>query len=106
MLPSVKNDRRDPNAFYYKPNRSTNPEQSFSLECEQWRHGTEEKHVSGQLFFDLDKQKISGALVCEVHAENLPSPVRMTVPVEISIKRVKAADRARFLVQDLRKAAR
>ena len=106
MLPSVRNDRRDPNAFYYKPNRSTNPEQSFSLECEQWRHGTKEKHFSGQLFFDLDKQKISGALVCEVHAQNLPSPVRMTVPVEISTKRVKAADRARLLVQDLRKDAR
>ena len=95
-----------PMPFTISPIDPQNPEQSFSLECEQWRHGTEEKHVSGQLFFDLDKQKISGALVCEVHAENLPSPVRMTVPVEISIKRVKAADRARLLVQDLRKAAR
>ena len=106
MLPGVRNDRRDPNAFYYKPSRSTIPEQSFSLECEQWRHGTKEEHFSGHLFFTLDKQKVSGALVCEVHAENLPSPVRITVPVEISIKRLKASDRARILVQDLRKAAR
>ena len=107
LLPSVSGStRRDPNAFYYKPNRSTTPAQSFGLECEQWRHGTKEEHFSGQLFFALDRQKISGALVCEVHAENLPSPVRMTVPVEISIKRLKAADRARLLVQDWREAAR
>ena len=107
LSPSLDlNKRRDPNGFYYKPNRSTTPARSFSLECEQWRHGTKEKHFSGQLFFALDKQKIIGALVCEVHAENLPSPVRMTVPVEISIRRLNATDRARLLVQDLHKAAR
>ena len=107
LLPRLdRNNRRDPNAFYYKPNRSTTPEQSFSLECEQWRHGTEEERFSGQLFFDLDKQRVSGALVCEGHAENISSPVRMTVPVEISIKRLKAVDEARLLVQDLLEAAR
>ena len=96
------NNRRDPNAFYYKPNRPTTPEQSFGLECEQWRHGTGEEHFSGQLFFALDKKRVSGALVCEAHAENLPSPLRVTVPVEISIKRLKAADRVQLLVQSLK----
>ena len=105
-LPRVNsNNRRDPNAFYYKPNRSTTPDQSFSLECEQWRHGTEEEHFGGQLFFDLDKDKISGALACEVHAENLSSPMKRTIPVEISVKRLSAANRARFLVQELLMAA-
>ena len=105
LLTSFDRDkRRDPNAFYYKPNRLTTPERSFSLECEQWRHDTEEEHFNGQLFFALDKQEVSGALVCEVHAENLSSHVRMTVPVEISIKRLKAANKARLLVQDLLKA--
>ncbi len=107
LLPSVNsNNRRDPNAFYYKPDRSTTPEQSFSLECEQWRHGTEEEYFSGQVFFDPDKEKVSGALACEIHAENLSSPVRRTVPVEISIKRLNTADRARLLVQNLLKTAR
>ena len=101
-LPSVNsNNRRDPNAFYYKPNRPTTPDQSFSLECEQWRHGTKEEHFSGQLFFDLDKEQISGTLACEVHAENSSSPVKMTVPVEISVKRLNTANRARLLVQEL-----
>ena len=106
LLPRVdNNNRRDPNAFYYKPNRSTTPEQSFSLECEQWRHGIEEEHFSGQLFFALDQEKVTGVLTCEVHAENLSSPVRATTPVEISIKRLSTADRAQLLVQDLLKAA-
>ena len=106
-IPSFEpNKRRDPNAFYYKPNRSTRPGQSFSLECEQWRHGTEEEHFSGQLFFGLDKQMVRGTLVCEVHAENLSAPVRLTVPVEISIKRSKVVDQAQLLVRDLLKTAR
>ena len=106
LLPRVdNNNRRDPNAFYYKPNRSTTPGQSFSLECEQWRHGIEEEHFSGQLCFALDREKVTGVLSCEVHAENLSSPVRATTPVEISIKRLSTADRAQLLVQDLLKAA-
>ena len=110
LVPSVSllakdNNRRDPNTFYYKPNRSTTPEQSFSLECEQLRHGTEEKHFSGQLFFDLDEDKVSGVLACEVHAENLSSPVKMTVQVEIAIKRLSTANRAQLLIQDSLKAA-
>ena len=108
-LPSVSSNnsnRRDPNAFYYKPNRSTTPVQSFSLECEQWRHGTGEKDFSGQLFFGNDKEKVNGLLTCEVHAENLSSPAKRTVPVEISIKRLNTPDRARLLVRKLLKAAK
>ena len=105
-LPRVNsNNRRDPNAFYYKPHRSATPAQSFSLECEQWRHGTEEEHFSGQLFFDLEKEKTSGTLACEVHAENSSSPTKRTIPVEISVKRLSTADRARLLVQELLMAA-
>ena len=106
FYPSIpSNNRRDPNAFFYKPNRITTPAQSFSLECEQWRHGTEEEHFGGQLHFDLDKEKVSGALACEVHAENLSSPVKWTVPVEITIKRLNTAEQARLLVKKLQMGA-
>ena len=106
LLPNAnRNNRRDPNSFYYKPDRPTTPEQFISLECEQWRHGVEEEHFGGQVFFALDKQKVSGALVCEVHAENQSAPVRMTVPVQICIKRLKSADQARLLVQKLLQTA-
>jgi hypothetical protein len=33
--------RRDPNGFFYKPDRAKAPAAAFSLECEQWRHGIE-----------------------------------------------------------------
>ena len=100
-LPRGANPRRDPNRFYYKPNRPWTPEESFSLECEQWRHGTDEEHFIGHLFFDLDKEIIRGSLTCEIHAENLSAPVKKTIPVEISIKKLKAADHARRLIQSL-----
>ncbi len=93
--------RRDPNSFYYKPRRSTTPKRSFSLECEQWRHGTEEKVFIGELFFDLDKEKAIGELTCEVHAENLAVPVKRTFSVEITINRVKTTERARLLIKEL-----
>ena len=99
----ASNNRRDPNAFYYKPNRAPTPQQSFSLECEQWRHGTNEESFSGSLFFDLDTETIAGELTCEVHAENLSSPVKKTFPVKVSIKRVTPADHARLLIQNLQK---
>ena len=99
----ASNIRRDPNAFYYKPNRATTPQQSFSLECEQWRHGTNEESFGGSLFFDLDTATIAGELTCEVHAENLSSPVKKTFPVKIFIKRVTTADHARLLIQNLQK---
>ena len=101
-----RDNRRDPNAFYYKPGHSEDPKESFSLECEQWRHGTEEEHFSGQLFFGIDDEKAMGELSCEVHAENLPTPVMSKFPVEVSIKKLKSVDRARLLIQNLPKDLR
>lgn len=97
----VRNYRRDPNAFYYKPDRSETPEESFSLECEQWRHGAGEECFSGQLFFDRNKEEVSGAISCEIHAENLSTPEIRTFPVKISIKKLNSGDRARLLIQSL-----
>ena len=93
--------RRDPNSFYYKPKRPTQPNRSFSLECEQWRHGIEDEWFDGEFFFKHDTGTISGVLSCEVHAGNLSKPVRRRFPVEISIKSVNSRDRAQELVDEL-----
>ena len=93
--------RRDPNTFYYKPNDSTSPQESFSLECEQWRHGTDAEYFEGRIFFDLDVEKIKGILECEIHAQNLSAPVREHFPVAISIRKAHTEDRARVLIQTL-----
>ena len=46
-LPPLADRRRDPNAFFYKPNRPTTPGDSITLECDQWRHSTGAQHFSG-----------------------------------------------------------
>ena len=102
MLPMRdKGPRRDPNAFYFKPNRPKTPQESFSLECEQWRHGADEEYFEGRISFNFDAEKIEGALLCEIHAENLSKPVQKVVPVKISIKRANATEHARSLTQTL-----
>ncbi|MDE2997754.1 MAG: PIN domain-containing protein [Gemmatimonadota bacterium] len=105
-LPNIEPvPRHDPNAFYYKPARPTRPQKSISLECEQWRHATEAEHFIGQIYPDIERDVIQGALTCEVHAENLSGPMRKTIPVEITIRRISSAERARTLIQDLADSA-
>ena len=92
---------RDPNEFYYKPERTTEPEASFSLECAQWRHGVDAEIFEGELIHPRDSQKVSGALECLIQAENLSAPVKKTVPVRGSIKFVSIRKHAKNLVKNL-----
>ena len=94
-------NRRDPNGFYYKPERPVTPAESFCLECEQWRHGTGAEDFAGDIFVDPNLNKISGALECVIHAENLSNPVRKVVPVKITVKKRDSRDYADSLVNDL-----
>ena len=93
--------RRDPNGFFYKPDRPAEPGESFALECEQWRHSTGQEHFLGEIFFDTELDEIRGALWCAVHAENLSSPVRIQSPVRIAVRKVLSYDRAQDLVKKL-----
>ena len=52
-LGTILDTERDPDAFYYKSGRSTTPVESFSLECEQWRHGIDEEYFDGQIFLTI-----------------------------------------------------
>ena len=78
-------DRRDPNGFYYKPTSITEPAESFSIECEQWRHGTGSEQFVGDIFVDEGLTGASGLLECEIHAENLFKPALNRVPVRIEV---------------------
>ena len=68
--------QRDANAFYYKPNHSRTPSQSYSLECEQWRHGMAAEVFEGELWVEPDTSEVRGALEFEIHAENLHRPTK------------------------------
>ena len=77
---------RDRNAFYYKPTRITEPSDAFSLECEQWRHGTGSQSFLGDISVKEDVTKVSGTLECEIHAENLSQPSLKRIPVRIKVE--------------------
>ena len=103
LPPSIRpyEQHRDPNGFFYKPDRPSEPVESFALECEQWRHSTGQKPFLGEIFFDPELSEIRGALRCEVHAENLSSPASAQFPLKITVRRVAASERARKLVNKL-----
>ena len=93
--------RRDPNNFYYKPGRPAEPQESFALECEQWRHQSGPELFVAELFFDDDTEPIRGALRCEIQAENLSTPTEVTVPVRVTINQADTKKYAIDLVQNL-----
>ena len=93
--------RRDPNEFFYKPDIPSEPGESFSLECEQWRHSRGPELFIGEIFFGTEQEEVRGLLRCEVHAENLSAPVSEQFPVRVAIRRVTSKERARELVQKL-----
>ena len=93
--------QKDPNIFYYKPDKPTIPVGSFSLECTQWRHGIGDEYFRGQISIDGDTNQICGAVEFQIHAENLSSPVKKVLPISISIKRVSTRDYAQALIEDL-----
>ncbi len=94
-------NQRDPNEFDYKPDWPEVPVQSFSLECEQWRHREEPKRFEGFVFVEGDMAEVSGALEVEVHAENLSNPVKKVFPVRIEIERLSSREYAQQLIEEL-----
>jgi hypothetical protein len=94
--------RRDPNAFYYKPDRSETPQPSFSLECAQWRHGSDNwEPFSGEIHFAETVDQVAGVLECRIHAENLSDLAAHRVPLRISVSSLSVFERAEILVQAL-----
>ena len=79
--------RRDPNGFFYKPDRPSEPGESFAIECEQWRHNTGQEPFQGEIYFDAGLDEIRGVLRCELHAENLSSPVSEQFRVRITVSK-------------------
>lgn len=92
---------RDSNAFYYKHGRVDTPVESFVLECEQWRHGVNEKHFDGIIFAESDALDVGGLIECEIHAENLSKPVKGSVTLTIAIEKLSTLSFARDLISQM-----
>lgn len=74
---------RDPNQFYYKPSRPTSASDAVTLECQQWRHGTAPEPFYVQVVMPVDETQVDGALEVRIHAENLSTVTKRTIPVRI-----------------------
>ena len=91
----------DPNEFYYKPDLPSMPQNSFELECAQWRHGDEEETFAGEIHVPSDLHEVTGLLVCRIQASNLSNSMFSQVPVRIAITHVSAVESARRMVETL-----
>ena len=92
---------RDPNAFYLKDGLMRMAGSSFSVTCDQWRHGVGKKSFRGEIDFDAELQSIRGALECEIHADNLSDPLKRIFPITISVTVVNALESAIALADEL-----
>lgn len=99
--PTIRPISRDPNAFYYKPDRPSMPQNSFALECTQWRHGNEAEPFNGEILVPTDRDEAKGLLVCRIEAANLSKSVSSQIPVRISMAHVSAFESARSIVEAL-----
>jgi hypothetical protein len=91
---------RDPDSFYWKDGRPSVAKSLVELTCENWRHGVEDEHF----LFRVDAanaESVSGAIQCEVHAENLSDPIVLTLPVRIERTTQSTLEHARTLVSRL-----
>ncbi|MHC2336988.1 PIN domain-containing protein [Bradyrhizobium sp. USDA 4454] len=87
-LHNFRDHKRDPNKFFWKPRPDNGiPVPQFIFECAQWRHGGAPECFWGYIWFNPDQDMVSGALECEIQAENLTSPAKLLIPVRLSVER-------------------
>ena len=91
----------DSNAFYYKPHRPRTPQDTFCLECDQWRHGDGEMDFEGVIYLPDDLDAAEGALICRIQAGNLSKAESKLIPVRITARLVSTFDRASAAVEAL-----
>ena len=101
---NVRPRSRDPNAFYYKPDRPSSPRSSFSLSCDQWRHDDGEEPFDGTIHVPNDQDKAEGALLFRIQASNLSKSASKLIPVRIEIAHVCAFQSALAMVEKLLKS--
>ncbi|MBH5396416.1 hypothetical protein HZZ13_01115 [Bradyrhizobium sp. CNPSo 4010] len=104
-LHNFRDRKRDPNKFFWKPRPDNGiPVPQFVYECEQWRHGGDPESFWGYIWFSPDQDTVSGAIECEIQAENLTSPAKLLVPVRLTVARKSVLSTAEEKVEMLLKS--
>lgn len=92
---------RDPDGFYWKGGRPSIAKSMIELTCENWRHNVGDEHFLFRVTAS-DAANVSGAIQCEIHAENLTDPAMMTLPVRIERVPKSTLEHAQTLIARLR----
>lgn len=96
---------RDSDAFYYTPDRPSEPSQEFALECQLWRHGIGPTSFEVEIHTSGESGSVSGQIECIVHCENLTEPVQLRVPVTIEVTAEGTKSEANRIIDSLGSAA-
>lgn len=90
---------RDPNGFFYKPDRPTLPTKTVTLECAQWRHSVGPEGFYVEFVVPRDLGEFKGAVTARVHAENLSSIAEKTIGVRIRCSSTSCLSKAKELIR-------
>jgi len=91
---------RDPDACYWKDGRPSVATNLVELTCENWRHSAGDEQFRFRVTAS-STDNVSGAIKCEIHAQNLSDPVKMTLPVQIERIAKSTFDHAQTLINRL-----
>jgi hypothetical protein len=96
---SQKAESRDKHTFYWKYGKPSKYEDSWTFECEEFRHQVEPEIFETQIFVPLKEKIEKGALKCRVTGKNLPDPVERVLPIEVTYIQADAVKEARSLLE-------
>ncbi|MXP25628.1 hypothetical protein GRI39_06180 [Altererythrobacter indicus] len=91
---------RDPDGFYWKGGRPSFAKNVVELTCENWRHSIGDEHFQF-LVTPSNSGNVSGAIQCEIHAENLSDPALLILPVRIELTSKSTLAYAKSLIARL-----
>lgn len=83
-LPQIlKDQRRERDKFYWKPERPKAEKSSWVLECEEFRHKKKPKKFDFRVCSDADIR--NGTITITAHASNMAEPAILRVPFSLKV---------------------
>ena len=93
--------QRDQNAFYWKPERPSNPVKTVVLECQQWRHQIGEELFKFVLCAELKMGQVRGVLELRIDSANMTETFDQRVNIKITVNPISPLAYSQNLVREL-----
>lgn len=93
---------REPDVFYWKTGlHPAHPRPGTEITCERWRHRAAPESFEFEIISPLDRDDCVGALHVEIHASNLTDPIRMAIPIRVSVRIGSTWEKATELIEQI-----